>query len=83
MSDVHPAARHGFSEGAGTYQRGRPREVIVDRIMSVSFVAALPVGEKTQVIEKLEALIAAHPDLKGRDTIEVPYQTIAFHCARK
>lgn len=62
---------------------GAPQRVIVDRFMSVSFVAALPDAQRTLVHEEIEALIATHPALRGRETVSFPYTTLAFHCERK
>lgn len=60
-----------------------PRErVIVDRTMSVSFVAALPEGERRRLAEEIAALIAATPELADGERVVFPYQTVA-HVARK
>jgi SAM-dependent methyltransferase len=61
---------------------GSAREVILDRFLSVSFIAALPASEKSQVEEQLQALVASHPALRGRDTITFPYRTEAYCCNR-
>jgi SAM-dependent methyltransferase len=62
---------------------GRPREVLVDRFLSVSFIAALPDAARAQVEDRLLALIASHPALRGRDTVSVPYLTHAFRCTAR
>ncbi|MEB0043152.1 MULTISPECIES: methyltransferase domain-containing protein [unclassified Pseudomonas] len=61
---------------------GTAETVIMDRFLSVSFIAALPSQEKARVAEQLRSLIATHPALRGRDTIEFPYQTQAYRCQR-
>ena len=61
---------------------GPPQQVIVDRFMSVSFIAALPDAQRAQVRERIEALAATHPALRGRETVRFPYTTLAFHCER-
>jgi len=62
-----------------SYQHvGPPEQVIVARILSVSFIAALPAEQKQRVGEQLRELIATHPDLKGRNEIAVPYRTEAY-----
>ena len=61
---------------------GSAQEVIVDRFMSVSFIAALPERERRGVEQQLRNLIDAHPALRGRGTIEFPYRTRAFRCVR-
>jgi len=61
---------------------GPPQQVIVDRFMSVSFIAALPEAGQAKVRAQIETLIATHPALRGRETVRFPYQTVAFHCVR-
>ncbi|MFQ6345875.1 class I SAM-dependent methyltransferase [Pseudomonas sp. R11F] len=61
---------------------GSPQEVIMDRFLSVSFIAALPDAEKAKVSAQLQALIDTHPALQGRDSVAFPYQTQAYVCHR-
>jgi len=61
---------------------GSPQEVIMDRFLSVSFIAALDDEPKARVTAQLQALIGTHPALKGRDTVAFPYQTQAYVCHR-
>jgi SAM-dependent methyltransferase len=61
---------------------GAPQQVIVDRFLSVSFIAALPHTERTNVTQQLTQLIATHPQIKGRETIAFPYETRAYCCER-
>jgi SAM-dependent methyltransferase len=62
---------------------GSPQVVIVDRFMSVSFIASLDATGQGAVRAALEDLIATHPDLRGRSEVTFPYQTLAFDCARR
>ena len=57
---------------------GSPEDVIVARVRSTSFIAALPADQRAQVDGEVRALIAAEPGLSGRDTVTVPYVTEAF-----
>lgn len=57
---------------------GAPEQVIVERVLSVSFIAALPDHERECVAAQLRSLIATHPLLTGRDRIAFPYETRAF-----
>jgi len=61
---------------------GDPERVIVDRIASISFIAALPPDERQRLLERVRALIAATPPLAGRDEVSFPYATMAYHCVR-
>jgi SAM-dependent methyltransferase len=66
-----------------TYQHtGSPQAVILERVLSVSFVAALPAGQRAQVAAQLKALIASHPQLKHRPMIAFPYLTHAYCSTR-
>ena len=55
---------------------------IVDRVLSVSFIAALPAAERARVAAQLQSLIATHPQLKGRPTIAFPYLTRTYCSTR-
>jgi SAM-dependent methyltransferase len=59
---------------------GPPDRVIIDRAMSVSFMAALPATERDRVTAEIRRLIDATPLLAGRTEVSVPYVTMAFHC---
>jgi len=61
---------------------GPPQQVIVDRVMSVSFIAALPQAQQDAVRAQLDQLIASHPELASRDTVAFPYRTEAYCCTR-
>ncbi|ACL63055.1 class I SAM-dependent methyltransferase [Methylobacterium nodulans] len=61
---------------------GPPEAVILDRTLSVSFIAALPDAARAAVAAEVRALIAATPALAGRDEVVVPYETAAFACTR-
>lgn len=61
---------------------GPPQQVIVDRVMSVSFIASLPGPEQAQVRARLHALIEQHPALSARAEVAFPYRTEAYHCER-
>jgi SAM-dependent methyltransferase len=73
-----PLAERRFSH----VHRGPPEAVIVDRTLSVSFIAALPEAERARIAGAVRALIAATPELAGRETVEFPYETAAFSCVR-
>ncbi len=64
-------------------QLGSVQQVIVDRMMSVSFIAALPDAERAQVAASLNALIATRPELKDRASIGFPYLTRAYCSTRR
>jgi SAM-dependent methyltransferase len=61
---------------------GPPDQVVVQRFMSVSFIAALPAPERAAVERQLNDLVAQHPALRGREQVAFPYRTEAFWCQR-
>ena len=56
-----------------TVQRGGP-ETIVDRVGSISYVAAMHPDRRGAVLDEVRDLLATHPDTAGRDVIELPYR---------
>jgi SAM-dependent methyltransferase len=61
---------------------GAPEQVIVDRVLSTSFIAALERPQQHIVAARLRDLIARTPELGGRDDVTVPYETFAFSCEK-
>ena len=57
---------------------GTPEQVIVDRTLSVSFIAALPVEQRAQVANEVRALISNTPALTNATQIAFPYETSMF-----
>lgn len=62
---------------------GTAQEVIMDRFLSVSFIAALPRAEKSRVQAQLLALIGSHPALREHGSVSFPYETQAYRCVRR
>jgi SAM-dependent methyltransferase len=61
---------------------GSAQAVILDRVLSVSFIAALPAAERERVAGKLKSLIATHPQLRDQPAIAFPYVTHAYASTR-
>jgi SAM-dependent methyltransferase len=57
---------------------GSPEDVIVARVKSTSFIAALPPAEQAQIEAEVRALIESEPALRGKESVTVPYETAAF-----
>ncbi|MCI4317109.1 MAG: class I SAM-dependent methyltransferase [Thermoplasmata archaeon] len=51
---------------------------LMDRVLSVSFVALLPPHAKRAVEEQVRVLLASDPALHGRDRFEFPYRTEVY-----
>lgn len=62
---------------------GPPEQVIVDRIASVSFIAALDGSTRARVLEQVRDLIARTPGLVGRAEVSFPYVTCAYWTAAR
>ncbi|UHC13840.1 methyltransferase domain-containing protein [Methylobacterium currus] len=62
--------------------RGTPEQVILDRTLSVSFIAALPDAERARVARAVRDLIDRTPELAGRDEVTFPYRTQVYWCER-
>ena len=68
-----PLQRTSFSHShVGSFD-----QVVIDRFMSVSFIAALPEQNKREVETRIRALQDVYPALQS-ETIAFPYQTVAW-----
>ncbi len=47
----------------------------LDRVASISFVAAMPEAGRAEILAEVRALLASHPDTRGRAEIALPYRT--------
>ena len=59
------------------------RAAFLDRVLSVSYVASAPPDVRDAVVREVERLLDTDPDLEGRETISMPYQTDVFVCAAR
>jgi SAM-dependent methyltransferase len=57
-------------------------EGLVARVASVSFIELLPRREREAVLAETREFVESHPDLRGRDTIELPYRTVLYTVPR-
>ena len=73
-----PLAERRFSFA----HEGSPERVIVDRVMSTSFIAAQSETDQDRIRNAVRALIARTPDLAGRDRVAYPYETFAYSCRK-
>jgi SAM-dependent methyltransferase len=61
---------------------GPSEQVIVERILSVSFIAALKPVEQDRVASRIRELIAATPELSEKSIVSFPYKTVALSCMK-
>jgi SAM-dependent methyltransferase len=81
---VFPAA--GFAPLSETRflhdHTGPPEHVIIDRVLSTSFIAALPAAERSRIAAQVWQLIASTPGLAGKREVTMPYVTAAYSCQK-
>jgi SAM-dependent methyltransferase len=58
-------------------------EVVVERVASISFVAALPAARREALLGEVGRLLATHPDTAGRREIRLPYRTLVCWTRRR
>jgi SAM-dependent methyltransferase len=58
-------------------------EGVVARVLSVSFIAALPADEKEAVAARVRTLLASAAATRGRDRLVLPHVTDVFWCERR
>lgn len=61
---------------------GAPEDVIIGRTLSTSFIAALSDDRRAALVDEVRAMIAATPDLAGKNEVRFPYVTRAYDCRR-
>jgi SAM-dependent methyltransferase len=55
---------------------------VVQRVASVSHVAVLAEREQEAVLDEVRAVLATHPAVRGRETVEIPYRVDAYWVER-
>jgi SAM-dependent methyltransferase len=60
-----------------------PRARFVDRILSVSVIAALPAAERRRVAARVRAVLDRDPATRGRAVLTLPYRTDVFWAVRQ
>jgi MOSC domain-containing protein YiiM/SAM-dependent methyltransferase len=59
--------------GFETIHRAAP-ETMVDRVASISYVAAMPEARRERVLDEVRELLATDPETAGTDVVELPYR---------
>lgn len=62
--------------------RGAP-DIVIDRITSISFIAALPEPQRQSVVAAVTHLIKKHPELTGKAEVAFPYEAIIYWCHKR
>lgn len=69
-------------EGLQTFQQahqGSVEQVVSNRLLSTSFIAAMPSAEQQQLKAKFEKIVFDFTGLTAQDQISFPYTTFAYH----
>ena len=74
---------HSLSEAHGQHEHAVCIDAAVDRVTSISFIAALPETEKQAVTQKTRDVLHTHLDSTGDDEIKFPYRVDLFWTTRK
>lgn len=65
------------------YEQPMTPALLLERFASISFIAVLSEDERARALDKVRALIATHPDLKGKAEFVHPYVTEVYVFARR
>jgi len=63
--------------------RGPVEAVIVERVLSTSFIATRSAAEREKVAARTRELMAATPELMGGEEVRFPYITFAYDCRKQ
>lgn len=61
------------------HQVGTVEDVVSDRLLSTSFIAAMPLNQQLQLKQKFEDIVYQYTEKMPQDQIAFPYITYAFH----
>jgi len=64
------------------YEQEVTVEGLVDRVLSISFIARLPEAERAAVCDRVRALAAEGPNADGAPTFVIPYRTGVYSADR-
>lgn len=69
----HVALFEPLEEATFDYVHRASPETMVDRVASISYVAAMPAERRNAVLDEVSHLLASDPDTANRDVVELPY----------
>ncbi len=53
---------------------------LLDRVASISFIAALPEAVRAAVLSQVRDLLETEPTLRGQEQFDLPYRTHVYWC---
>ena len=57
-------------------------DTVVDRVASMSFIAALPTPARSRVLDEVRSLVLHHPATREGELVEIPYRTDVYIAER-
>ena len=66
-----------------SYEQTLTPAEIVERAASVSSIASRPQPERERILDEFRELAATHPDIRGRETVRLPYLTKVYWAERR
>ena len=69
-----------FRAGSFPYRQELTRTQVLDRVLSTSFIAALPDDERQQVAQGVLKLLDSDERTAGLERVSLPYRTDAYSC---
>lgn len=74
---------HPLSKAHCEHEHAMSLDAAIDRVTSISFIAALPETERATVTQETRAVLHAHLESTGDDEIKFPYRVDIFWTTRK
>ncbi len=72
-----------WTEASFHHVHHSPREHVVDRMRSVSHVAALPPGPQAAVLDEIRTILREHPQTRDEIVVGIPYRVDVMYAGRK
>ena len=72
----------GLTEATFFHAQALSHDGVVDRVRSVSHVAALPADRQAEVLGEVRRILREHPVTRDRDLVEIPYRVDAMYAER-
>jgi SAM-dependent methyltransferase len=73
-----PLNEHRFSS-----KRSTTHSEVIDRVISISFIASLTEPRRNEFQRKIESWLSTHPDSKSKEVLEVSFDTKIYWCFKK
>lgn len=72
-----------FEEAPFRHSQRLTRDLVLDRMASISHVAAAEPAVRARLLADLDALLRTDPDTAGSDMIDLPYDTLVMWATRR